>query len=207
MKEVLLKIKNWQLFIIFCVIPVLIDKIPISLLDLNTVKIWRFHSVIPFNSLFSFFFYLFILMIIVILWFHSISIGLQRKLPKGIKMNVKRFKICFVLSFFVIPINMILGYFVVLHGIYVQAVPSSSENLTHMGFFLIIFLLSIPVYIVSIFILFYQVYFAAKISKITELQREVHFYEYTNEFLLFWFFPVGVWFLQPKINKFMKTHK
>jgi len=51
------------------------------------------------------------------------------------------------------------------------------------------------------FCIFYCLYFVAKALKSVELQREVTFNDYAGEFFLFWFSPIGVWVLQPRINK------
>jgi hypothetical protein len=48
---------------------------------------------------------------------------------------------------------------------------------------------------------FYCIHFASKSLKAVELQRTVTFRDYVADFFLFWFFPIGVWFIQPKINK------
>ena len=34
-----------------------------------------------------------------------------------------------------------------------------------------------------------------------ELQHSVKFEDFKEEFILVWFFPVGIWNLQPRINK------
>ncbi|MBR4841441.1 MAG: hypothetical protein IK005_13350, partial [Paludibacteraceae bacterium] len=41
----------------------------------------------------------------------------------------------------------------------------------------------------------------AKRMKMAELQRRVQVKEVLGDFFLFLFFPVGVWFLQPKVNR------
>jgi hypothetical protein len=53
----------------------------------------------------------------------------------------------------------------------------------------------------SIFCIFYCIYFVAKTIKTVELQRAVKFKDFVGEFFLVWFFPIGVWILQPTINK------
>ncbi|MEN9640511.1 MAG: hypothetical protein RLZZ262_2380, partial [Bacteroidota bacterium] len=40
--------------------------------------------------------------------------------------------------------------------------------------------------------------------KLLELQREVRFSEFIREFFLIWFFPIGIWFIQPKINRWFE---
>jgi len=56
------------------------------------------------------------------------------------------------------------------------------------------------------FCLFYCLYFVAKTLKTVELQREVSFNDFIAEFFLTWFFPIGVWILQPRINKMIKEY-
>lgn len=43
---------------------------------------------------------------------------------------------------------------------------------------------------------------AAKTIKTVELQKKVTFSDFAGEFFLLWFSPIGIWILQPKINKF-----
>ena len=50
----------------------------------------------------------------------------------------------------------------------------------------------------------YVVYFTAKIFKIVEYQRNVEFSEFKKEFFIMVLYPVGIWLLQPKINKIVK---
>lgn len=47
----------------------------------------------------------------------------------------------------------------------------------------------------------YTMYFAAKTIKLAELQRPVTFTDFADEFFLIWFFPIGIWFVQPRINE------
>jgi len=49
--------------------------------------------------------------------------------------------------------------------------------------------------------MFYCLYFISKSLKAVELQRDVTFNDYAGEFFLIWFFPIGIWFIQPRINK------
>ncbi|HMQ60497.1 MAG TPA: hypothetical protein PKE06_07510 [Flavilitoribacter sp.] len=44
-------------------------------------------------------------------------------------------------------------------------------------------------------------YIAAKTLKSVELQRNVVFGDFIGEFVLIWFQFTGVWFIQPKLNK------
>jgi hypothetical protein len=49
--------------------------------------------------------------------------------------------------------------------------------------------------------MFYCLYFNAKVLKAVELQKPVTFSEFAGEFFLIWFFPIGIWIIQPRLNK------
>lgn len=58
-----------------------------------------------------------------------------------------------------------------------------------------------PMFFLSIISFFYSIWYAAKILKSMELKRNTSFGDFAIEFILIWFFYVGIWLLQPKINK------
>lgn len=60
-------------------------------------------------------------------------------------------------------------------------------------------LIIIPVLLVMI-CLFYILSFVARSLTAVERQKQVTFYEYAGAFFLVWFYPIGIWFIQPKIN-------
>lgn len=49
--------------------------------------------------------------------------------------------------------------------------------------------------------LFYVLYFVAKGLALLESGKPVPFYKYAGPFFLLWFFPLGVWIIQPKVNR------
>jgi hypothetical protein len=50
----------------------------------------------------------------------------------------------------------------------------------------------------------YSLYFVAKTIKTAELQKECTFKDFTEEFILILFYPIGLWIIQPRINKIYK---
>ena len=52
---------------------------------------------------------------------------------------------------------------------------------------------------------FYIMYIAAKTIKTAELKREVTIGEFAVEIFFIWFFFIGVWSLQPRINKIINN--
>ena len=49
------------------------------------------------------------------------------------------------------------------------------------------------------------VYFVAKTYKTVELQRQVSFSDFAGEFFMIWFYPIGIWIIQPKLNKIIEN--
>jgi len=125
-------------------------------------------------------------------WFWSIAIGLQKQIPADVRMKVKKFKILFF-----IPLVYIL---------FISTAMVGMANLMiggeiHENYALVASLIILPLHLFSMFCIFYSIYFVAKTFKTVELQRKTSFSDFAGEFFLFWFYPIGVWILQPKINK------
>ncbi len=58
-----------------------------------------------------------------------------------------------------------------------------------------------PLHFLAMFCLFYDNYFVAKNLLLAETGKPASFSEYAGPFFLFWFFLVGIWFIQPRINR------
>jgi len=64
--------------------------------------------------------------------------------------------------------------------------------------FLVIIL---PLHLFSMFCIFHTIYFVAKTIRTAELQRVVTFGDFAGEFFLLWFYIIGIWIIQPKVNR------
>jgi len=115
-------------------------------------------------------------------WLYAIANGLQRKLPQDIKLKTKTFNIILIL---VITLLLLSSF----------ATIVSSELLTN---YLELFPLII---LIAMCCIMYCLYFTAKIFKTCELHKKTKFSDFAGEFFLFWFFPIGIWIIQPKLNK------
>ena len=62
-------------------------------------------------------------------------------------------------------------------------------------------ILILPFHLLAMFCLLYQLYFVSKSLVLAETGKAASFYDYAGPFFLIWFFPVGVWFTQPRINR------
>jgi len=130
-------------------------------------------------------------------WMWSIAIGLQRSIPAEVKMKVMKFKI-----FFLYPFVYIL--LIILTVIVVLSIDMSGFEPKAL---IVLVPLVILMHLFAIFCSFYSLYFVAKAIKTALLQRETRFSEFTEEFFLVWFYPVGVWILQPRINRLIEEER
>jgi hypothetical protein len=59
----------------------------------------------------------------------------------------------------------------------------------------------LPLHLACMVCLLYLLYFTSKNLVLVETGKPVSFYEYAGPFFLLWFFPIGVWVIQPKVNR------
>jgi len=175
----LLRLKHWQLFTLVWGIP----------FGLNILLF--FDTGFPIIAIFPVMTLLFT--IGVYGWIWGISIELHKKLPADVKLNVGQFKIVFT-----IPIVYMLALtFWMINNIFSTLSGHSGENGENMNVIGII----IFIHLLSMVCIILGLRFAAKTMKSVELGRMANFGDYVGEFFLIWFSPVGVWILQPRLNK------
>ena len=63
---------------------------------------------------------------------------------------------------------------------------------------LVLLFIGVPIYLG---LMIYIVLYAARTLKTIELGRLAKIDEYAGEAFLIWMVPVGVWFIQPRLNK------
>lgn len=200
-----LRAKHWQIFLFTFALPLLIEIILIANMMENIfANVSRNIPPDP-ESFFSFFKIFPILMIVAMGalfgWMFSIAMGLQKMLPPVIKMKTTLFKL-----FFFFPVVYILAFclfFAFVFGSLLHIEPGGGPPPIIFAGFAIIF----PLHLFSMFCMFYTINFVAKTIKIAELQRNVTFSDYIAEFFLVWFHFVGVWVLQPRINKMLENYE
>lgn len=135
-------------------------------------------------------------------WFWSIAIGLQDKIPEDITMKVKRFKILFFIPLIYFSLLFIGMSFFYNSMLTTEFGTNYEPNFILIGVSMVII---IPLHLLSIFCMFHNMYFVAKTYKTVELQKEVTFSDFVGEFFMFWFYYVGIWFVQPKINQMIEN--
>lgn len=198
MIQFFLRLKHWQLFIVMLGLPIIYQLYfifeifgsrtqPMEVVGeegvTQVLNERYFH--------FDFLPYVLILFSLVFFgWFWSIAIGLQKNIPDEIEMKVKRFK-----ALFIIPLVYTIVFMMFIGGLFSGMFTYGFSNST---WFLVIIL---PLHLFSMFCIFHTIYFVAKTIRTAELQRVVTFGDFAGEFFLLWFYIIGIWIIQPKVNR------
>jgi len=183
-----LKAKHWQIFMLTFGLPYLIQIImmPMIMMGNEPMMIMKVFPIIMILFIGGF-----------LGWLWSIGMGLQSKVPNDITMKVKKFKI-----FLIIPLIYMFLISLALGTMFSGALEGGQEpNGGLIGGLVGIIL---PLHLFSMFCIFYCLYFVAKTLKTAELQKEVSFSDFAGEFFMIWFFPIGIWIVQPKVNKMIE---
>lgn len=195
--SVFLRLKHWQLFVLLLGIPVVMEIFMVS-----TMITTRDFTIVmkAFPVMMA------VMMAVFFGWFYALGTGLHKKLPETVPMNLGLFK-----AFLLIPVVYIIGfsfYMTHLMGFMMTAdlipahnTPPGPIPVRDLSPELGAFFLIVPLHLCSMFCIFYCIYFIAKALKAVELQRPVVLGDYIGEFFLIWFYIVGVWIIQPKVNK------
>ena len=198
MIQFFLRLKHWQLFIVMLGLPIIYQLYfifeifgsrtqPMEVVGVEGVTQVLNERYFHFNFLP----YVLILSSLMFFgWFWSIAIGLQKNIPVEIEMKVKRFK-----ALFIIPLVYTIVFMMLIGGLFSGMFTYGFSNST---WFLVIIL---PLHLFSIFCIFHTIYFVAKTIRTAELQRVVTFGDFAGEFFLLWFYIIGIWIIQPKVNR------
>ncbi len=185
MTKIFLRAKHWHIFTVTFALPFLLQMmlVPLVIVGDNPMIILKVMPVTMAILLVGFFG-----------WLWSVATGLQSKVPAGVEMKVNRFRL-----FFYIPmLYLVLFLLFISYGIGGLMESGQEPGSGTIGLIIAIIL---PIHSFVVFCIFYCLYFVSKTYKTVELQREVSFPDFAGEFFLFWFYPVGVWILQPRISK------
>jgi amino acid permease len=115
--------------------------------------------------------------------------SLYQKLPIGHDLKVKQFH--FNLLFPLVYLTIVLILF---DGGY----EINQNNYNEFGWWLVVI---IPLHLYTMYCMFYTIWFIAKCIATIENNRVVEFDSYAGNFFLLWFFPIGIWFIHPKVRK------
>ena len=175
--KLFLTMKAWELFLLLFVSPTLL---PIAF-ALNTGENREI-----------FFFLIMLFMVFLALcfygWLWTLGIRLNKKVDAEPKTESRIFKYCmtfallYILFFLLYPVfKRILGF-------------EADIGIDHL----------MPFHFITLICIIYGFYFTSKHLVTIEKQKKASFQEYIGTIILFWFYPIGVWFIQPRVNKIFK---
>lgn len=132
---------------------------------------------------------LFLWFLIYLGWIYSIGIAGYERLhdKKGISIQYFRNNFIFI-ACYVLALNYSTegGYTI------------TNENYQDFGAALWVI---VPLHLYFMWSMLYMFYFAAKMLASSMEQRIVGFEDWISNFLSLWCFPIGVWFVQPRVNR------
>lgn len=179
--KIFLRMKHWQLFLLIMLVPLFLPLIVLLAIALSGDSLMVL-AAIPIIVL--------VCVGVFFSWFYALGTGLHEKLPEESDLKIGRFKFSIFL-----PVTYMLLISLYITSMFFNGEQALEEN------FPSIFAVIVPLHLLSMFCIFYSIYFISKALKSVELQRNVTFNDYAGEFFLLLFYFIGIWILQPRINK------
>ncbi|MFD3000096.1 hypothetical protein ACFS7Z_06970 [Pontibacter toksunensis] len=178
----LLRLKHWQAFLLLFVLPFLLQfGLPELFSAVGVDLHWA--TALLLDALPS---------ATYMLWMWRVALHLYRRLPVQVKIS---------------PVYLHLGalYFVLYTLLFVYTLSLVKESVLEGNFPYGMLLLLAPMHLLATFCFLYIVYFAARSLVSVEQQQVVSAGAFTGAYLQFLFLPIGIWFLQPRLNKLPST--
>jgi len=173
-----LKAKAWQIFLLIVVVPFGFQStIMVSIISSIETNPELIFKVMPLLTI--------VFMGVFLLWFWSLGVGLNKRLPEEIQPKIRFFKFGIIYS---------AVYMLLFQALFIVFAAGGGKG---GGYMAIIF----PLHLFAMYCIFYALHFICKNLAIFEEQQTVKFSTFAGTFFLLWFFPIGIWFIQPRINK------
>jgi hypothetical protein len=170
-----LRAKHWQIFLLFGIFYVGVEAI-IIFTRMTTQSPDNFEKIgLPLGCV------MVLNMLCFLCWLWSMGTFLSSILPPMLRMKMGFFRFALIYSALYLP-ALIVGF---------QSLLPNSALLAFIS----------PLLFFATFCVFYLLYFVSKSLLLAETGKPVSFHQYAGPFFLLWFFPVGVWITQPRINR------
>ena len=119
-------------------------------------------------------------------WFWSLGSFPRSSADPALRLKMAFFRFAVIYILLYMPIFFALFYSITVHP----------------AVFGIIF----PLHLFAVYCMFYLLYFVSKSLALAESSKPVSFYDYSGPFFLLWFFPVGIWVIQPRVNRLFEQY-
>jgi hypothetical protein len=169
-----LRAKHWQIFFLLFVVPTFAEFAAIGAIP-TRIRSWRDFGPSGFLFLGAMVLYL----LCVVAWLGSMGSFFGSIVKPELKMKTLFFRFALVYPVVYVPI-----FFLVV-------IPDAGVPVS----------VILPLHLACMVCLFYLLYFVSKNLVLAEIGKQVSFYDYAGPFFLLWFYPIGVWIIQPKVNR------
>lgn len=194
----LLRAKHWQVFTAIVGIPMILYFAFVAYIFSEMMRIQSSGAIpdpMEFIGWFRYFpVFMFLILAPLFAWQWSVAIGLNKLIPVEHKLKAGLFTFSMIYPFIYFASMIFLAYY--FFTFQLQGIIESNIPPEFTGIWIII-----PFHILAVFCMFYNIYFVAKSIKTAEVQRSVTIGDFILEAVFVWFLPIGIWFLQPRINK------
>jgi len=177
--NIILKLKNWQLFIITFLLPIIIVLIKLSTVDQESYTTEEFNSFLAPISI--------IYYALLIIWNYRVTKTFNKF---ETALTQKQLKLLDLL------LTVLIIY--VIYQITHEFLGISQLLITTILYW--IFTLT------SVFAVFYIIYCSAKTIKYLQLKNQLRTPDIIIEMILIFYFPIGVWWLQKKVNRYYNEY-
>jgi hypothetical protein len=169
-----LRAKHWQIFFLLFVVPTFAEFTAIGAIP-TRIRSWNDFGPTGFFFLGAMVLY----MLCVVAWLGSMGSFFGSIVKPELKMKTLFFRFALVYPVFYVPI------------FFLMVIPDAGVPV----------LVILPLHLACMVCLFYLLYFVSKNLVLAETGKQVSFYDYAGPFFLLWFYPIGVWIIQPKVNR------
>jgi hypothetical protein len=177
--NLLLRVKHWQIFVAlfatFCL------AVAIQVREIRSAPRGQFPSAAASLVVWE------LLGIAFALWIWSSGMFLSSVAPPPFKMKLTLFRV----SAIFLPI------YLAAFGVFFESLTRIRNPMVTLVSFAVIF----PLHLFAMFCQFYSWYFVSKNLAMAEKPQFAAFPDYVGYFFGLWFFPIGIWFIQPRINR------
>ncbi|MGA3176194.1 MAG: hypothetical protein ABSE19_02485 [Candidatus Acidiferrum sp.] len=179
MANFFLRVKHWQIFL-FLIVFMLVTQLLTLLFRLVEHRSGTLAALAAFLYLIGI--GLFLLFLFSFLgWLASVGFFLASITQPALKLKTKFFRFALIYPAVYFPPATVA----------LNLVPTDNPSI----------LVIIPLHLLAAFCMFYNFYFVAKSLVLAGSGKPASFLNYAASFFLLWFFPVGIWIIQPKVNR------
>lgn len=169
-----LRAKHWQIFLLLFGVFIVAEVVAINSM-LSTAQTPEYFG--RFDPIFWFGVVAFMLCYLGWLW--SMGSYLNSIVQPALRLNIGFFRFALIYP-----------------ALYVFVFISSFQSINP-----VVLAVIFPLHVFAMYCMLYQLYFVSKSLALAETAKPASFYDYAGPFFLIWFFPIGVWFIQPRVNR------